>query len=252
MSVGLIASTTHVMVDGRASVPDRDNLKGITTGRCGAPSATKRAPVHVYTSTGKRDAQRPGEIGTGEMLALRVGPVVAKCVEPSDSSFKRYDRRDRCNVHPRRYFVKALDANDARAAVPIAALRALYDIEHGVREASTEERAGARRQEATPVYEDLVKWRDLHQRVEPPKSLLGVAIRCSLNHKVALVRYLDDGTLPIDKLSSVFVAARGGEPWLPFAGSHVAGERAAIAYSVLATCRLLGIDPTAYLSAPGP
>ena len=52
-------------------------------------------------------------------------------------------------------------------------------------------------------------------------------------------------------LSSAFTLHRRpavGRRGYLFAGSHVAGERAAIAYSVLATCRLLGIDPTAFLT----
>jgi hypothetical protein len=33
-----------------------------------------------------------------------------------------------------------------------------------------------------------------------------------------------------------------------FVGSHAGGERAAIAYSILGTCRLIGLNPVAYLS----
>jgi len=33
-----------------------------------------------------------------------------------------------------------------------------------------------------------------------------------------------------------------------FVGAHAGGERAAIAYSILGTCRLLGANPVAYLS----
>jgi hypothetical protein len=43
-------------------------------------------------------------------------------------------------MHARRYFVKALDANDARAAVPVAAFRALYDVEDSIRDADPEMR----------------------------------------------------------------------------------------------------------------
>jgi transposase len=245
--------TAHVMHLDGTSLPvlDRDSPKGITTGALWGYVGDEECAAYVYTSTAKRDAQRPGELGPGEMLALRAGPVVADASNLFDSSFKRADLVEiGCNMHARRYFVKALDANDARAAVPISAFRALYDIEHGVREASTEERTEARRAKAKPVYEELVKWCATHQPVEPPKSLLGVAIRYLLNHKIALMRYLDDGTLPIDNgiVERLHRRPAVGRRGYLFAGSHVAGERAAIAYSVLATCRLLGIDPTAYLT----
>jgi hypothetical protein len=49
----------------------------------------------------------------------------------------------RCNVHARRYFVKALEANDARAAVPLAAFKTLYGVEADAKQASVEERRAA-------------------------------------------------------------------------------------------------------------
>jgi hypothetical protein len=49
-----------------------------------------------------------------------------------------------------------------------------------------------------PVYDELVAWCGKYKPLEPPNSLLGQAIRYQLNHHVALMRFLDDGALPID------------------------------------------------------
>lgn len=101
-------------------------------------------------------------------------------------------------MHARRYFAKALDAGDARAAIPLKAFQALYVVEEGVRNADDTARKRERELRSKPVYEELVRWCELHQPMEPPASLLGRAIGYLLNHRLALMRFLDDGVVPID------------------------------------------------------
>jgi transposase len=91
--------------------------------------------------------------------------------------------------------VKALEANDARAAVAIAAFKTLYDVEADVKNVSVEERRAARPERSRPVYDELLSWCQTYQPTEPPGSLLGAAIRYLLNHRVALRRSLEDGRL---------------------------------------------------------
>jgi transposase len=64
-----------------------------------------------------------------------------------------------------------------------------------------------------------------------------------------LNRYLDDGDLDIDNNLSERVlrtVAIGRKNW-QFAGSDAGGERAAVIYSLVATCKLCHIDHFAYL-----
>jgi hypothetical protein len=64
-----------------------------------------------------------------------------------------------------------------------------------------------------------------------------------------LNRYLDDGDLDIDNNLServLRIVAIGRKNWM-FAGSDAGAERAAIIYSLVATCKLCHIDPFAYL-----
>lgn len=61
---------------------------------------------------------------------------------------------------------------------------------------------------------------------------------------------LDDGSIPIDnslveRLHRRPAIARRNSL---FVGSHAGGERAAIAFSTLATCRLIGLNPVHYLA----
>ena len=91
--------------------------------------------AYLYMSTGKATAQRPGELGPQDMLDLREGPTVADASGLFDASFARAKLLEcGCNMHARRYFVKALDAGDKRAAIPLAAFKKLYDIEEPLKE----------------------------------------------------------------------------------------------------------------------
>jgi hypothetical protein len=95
-----------------------------------------------------------------------------------------------------------------------------------------------------------VAWCRTYQPLEPPSSNLGTAIRYLLNHRVALTRFLDDGRLPIDNGIVERLQRRPavGRTNYLFAGSPAGAERAAIAYSITATCHLNNIDPTEYLA----
>ena len=70
------------------------------------------------------------------------------------------------------------------------------------------------------------------------------------NHKAALTRFLADGRVPIDNgiVERLHRRPAMGRRSFLFAGSHAGGQRAAIAYSVLATCALLEVNPVEYLA----
>ena len=232
-------------------VRDKDSPKGIVLGALWGYVGDASAAVYLYTSTGKRLGQRPGEIGPEEFLAKRTGYVVADASNLFDTSFKSEARIEvGCNMHARRYFVKALDANDARAAVPIAAFKALYDIESAVKDATATPRREARQARSKPVYDELVAWCEQYRPTEPPSSLLGKAIQYLLNHRVALTRFLDDGRLPIDNglIERIHRGPAVTRRNFLFAGSHAGAERAAIAYSIIATCDLVDVSPVHYLA----
>lgn len=207
--------------------------------------------AYLFTSTGKKVGQQPGEIGPEQLLAMRTGPVCADAASLFDKAFERDDLIEvGCNMHARRGFKKALDAGDARAAVPLKAFQALYDVEACVREADEQERLAARRERAKPVYDELVAWCELHRPLEPPSSALAKAITYLLNQRVPLRRYLDDGRLPIDNgiVERLHRLPAIGRRNFLYAASYAGGERAAIAYSLIASCELVGVNPEAYLA----
>ena len=82
-----------------------------------------------------------------------------------------------------------------------------------------------------------------------PKSPLAEAIGYALNNWMALNRYADVGYLSIDNNAAeraLRTVAIGRKNWL-FAGSDKGGRTAAILYSMVGTCKRLGIDPWTYL-----
>lgn len=250
--IGAVLGAVVMHIDS-TSIPvrDRDHPNGIQTGSLWGYVGDAGQAVYLYTSTGKKVGQRDGELGPEQFLALRQGPVVADAATLFDSSFKGNERIEvGCNMHARRYFVKALDAGDARASVPIAAFRALFDIEDAVRGPDPERVRDERQRRAKPVYDELLRWAKTYHPLEPPSSLLGAALRYLLNHQLALTRFLDDGRLPIDNgiVERLHRRPAVGRRNYMFAGSHAGAERAAIAYSVLGTCALLEVNPTEYLA----
>ena len=82
-----------------------------------------------------------------------------------------------------------------------------------------------------------------------PKSPLMEAFNYSLNRWESLCRYTQDGRLSIDN-NSAERSVRGvgiGRKNYMFFGSDSGGDRAAILYSLIESCKLNGIDAQRYL-----
>jgi transposase len=214
-------------------------------------NAADTIAAYLYCSTGKKTAQRSNELGPEDMLSLRDGLTVADASNAFDASFLRESLIEcGCNMHARRYFVKALDAGDQRAALAIAAYRKLYKIEDELRDLAPDDRLVERRKRSKPVFDELANWCRVRKKHEPPSSNLGKALQYFTNHQVALGRFLDYGFLPPDNgmVERLHVRAALTRKNFLFAGADSGGERAAIAYTVLGSCRLAGVDPIEYLA----
>lgn len=208
--------------------------------------------AYLYNSTGKATGQVPGELGPQDMLELREGPTVADASGLFDASFAKEKLVEcGCNMHARRYFVKALDAGDKRAALPIAVYKKLYEIERDLRERALEpdDVLAQRRERSKPIWDELVAWCTVHKKHETPSSKMGAALRYFANHQIALGRFLDYGYVPMDNgiVERLHVRTAMTRKNYLFAGSDGGAERAAIAYSILGSCRLAGVDPLEYL-----
>ena len=101
-----------------------------------------------------------------------------------------------------------------------------------------------------PLWEEFEVWLRLQRTQVPDGTNFAEAIDYSLNAWKALTLHLDDGAVAIDNNlieNSIRPVALGRKNYL-FAGSHEAAQQAAVAYSILATCKLHELEPFTYLA----
>jgi transposase len=243
---------SHVMQLDATGMPvlDKAHRDGTRWGNLWGYVGDGLVALYLYASTGKKLKQRDSELGPEDFLARRKGLVVADASGLFDASFSRDDLIEcGCNMHGRRYFVKALDGGDSRAALVIGAYRKLYEIERRGRELSIDALTELRQRESKPVFDQILKWCQAYALYEPPSSPLGTAIRYFINNHEALGRFLEDGAIPIDngRVERQHVRVALARKNFLFVGSDKGGERAAVIYTLLASCDLNGVDPVEYL-----
>ena len=103
--------------------------------------------------------------------------------------------------------------------------------------------------QSQPVMTRLHRAMELVRRKTLPQGLLGQAIDYTLKRWTALNQFITDGILEIDNNlieNSIRPSALGKRNWM-FIGHPEAGERSAVIYSLLGSCRRLGINPFDYL-----
>jgi transposase len=158
-----------------------------------------------------------------------------------------------CWAHVRRKFYEALEQSPRTAGWLVRQIQHLYRVEASLRE----RRAGPRLRHAVRTSQS----RPLVERIERalirlkasgrylPQSLLGQAMDYALGQWSTLTVYLDDGRVEIDNNlveNAIRPTAIGKKNWL-FVGEAQAGERSAIIYTLIESCRRRGLDPYAYL-----
>ncbi len=155
-----------------------------------------------------------------------------------------------CWAHARRYFFELHATRQAPLATEaVRRISLLYAIEQDIRGQPPDERAKQRQARAGPILEGLRTWLDATLARVSGRSDLAVAIRYALGRWEALTRYVADGRLEVDNNPverAIRPLALGRKNWL-FAGSNTGGHRAAAIASLIATAKLNGLDPEAYL-----
>ena len=155
-----------------------------------------------------------------------------------------------CWAHARRGFHEAL-AETKLAAGFVRQIGQLYAVEKQLREqkAGPALRQAMRAWQSQPVLNRLYRAMKLIRRKTLPQGLLGQAIDYALKRWEALTRFIEDGTLEIDNNlieNANRPSALGKKNWL-FVGHPEAGERSAVIYTLLGSCRRHGINPFDYL-----
>ncbi len=156
-----------------------------------------------------------------------------------------------CLAHVRRKFVDVHKAQgSAIADEAIRRIAQLYAVEKAARGSPPDKRVALRQAEAKPVFQSLETWLNTQLHYISGKSPLAAAIRYALTRMARLRPYLDNGILEIDNNTverAMRSVALGRKNYL-FVGSQTGGKSAAIAYTLIETAKLNGVDPQAWLT----
>jgi transposase len=157
-----------------------------------------------------------------------------------------------CAAHARRRFEELSRGGHSASAVATEAMRRwarIYRAEAAFAEMGHDERRQARQALSRPLWEEFDVWLKLQRTQVLDGSKIAEAIDYSLNAWKALTLHLDDGAVAIDNNlieRQIKPWKLGAKNWL-FAGSALAGQRAAVVMSLVQSAKLNGLDPWAYL-----
>jgi transposase len=166
-----------------------------------------------------------------------------------------------CMAHARRYFEHALDNDATRAKKVLLWMQELYVVEREAIEEklSTQDRHLLRQEKSRAIMDQIGEWQVEEHTKVLPKSAIGKAISYLVARYNKLSLYLEDGRLEIDNnliensIRPVALGRKNGPKMkfylrsYLFAGSHAGAQRTAMAYSLLGSCKLQGINVNEYL-----
>jgi transposase len=154
-------------------------------------------------------------------------------------------------AHCRRRFFEIHQATGSPlAAEALRRIGELYAIEAEIRGRPSGERQAVRQERSKPLVEALHAWLTAQLGRVSGKSGLAEAIRYALRHWDGLVLFLDDGRLELDTNTverAIRPVALGRKNHL-FAGSDGGACWWAIVASLVATAKLNGVEPLAWLT----
>lgn len=169
------------------------------------------------------------------------------------AAFKDNDQVDLmgCLSHIRRGFKKAEKQNKTLAAEALTYFNILYRIEAYAdkKEMNDEQRLALRKKYSGPFMKKLKDWLQTQQPITVPDTPMAKAITYALNQWGRIQILLQNGKIEVDN-NSIERAIRPVTLFRKnslFAGNEHGGERAALFYSLLESCKLNGIDPFEYL-----
>ena len=156
-----------------------------------------------------------------------------------------------CWAHCRRRFYEIHQATGSPLAEEaLRRIGELYRIEAEIRGRPAEERRAARQERSKPMVDALHAWLTAQLGRVSGRSTLAEAIRYALRHWQGLVLFLEDGRVELDTNvveRAIRPIALGRKNAL-FAGSDGGARHWAIVASLVATAKLNGVEPLAWLT----
>src|SRR5918995_508644 len=156
-----------------------------------------------------------------------------------------------CWAHCRRSFYELhRSTGSPLAEEALRRIGELYRIEAEIRGRPAEERRTVRQERSEPIVEALHAWLTVQLARVSGRSALAEAIRYALRHWTGLVLFLEDGRIELDTnvIERAIRPIALGRKNALFAGSDGGARHWAIVASLVATAKLNGVEPLAWLT----
>ena len=150
----------------------------------------------------------------------------------------------------RKLFDLAQLAKSPLAAEAVRRIDAIFDAERAITGLSPEQRRAIRQDQLLPLVSELETWMRATRSRMSRHADVGRAMDYMLKRWDTFSRFLGDGRICLTNNAAERAlrgVALGMKAWL-FAGSDRGGERAAAVYTLIATAKLNGVDPRAWLA----
>lgn len=249
----------HIVIAMRRELIESAWLQGDATGLpilLGDRGATHRGHLWVYTN---------GETAVFDVSMTKHGAFPKAFLEGFEGVFvadgtseyndleKQLLGRGGCWSHARRGLFEARN-DDVAAYEGIELIRQLFALERELKTLDATERQDRRKRDATPILEQLRAWLDEQRAREDVKlrrrSPFTRALNYLHNQWERLSLFAHRGDIELHNNRSELLLRNpviGRKNWL-FAGSPEGAVANAILASIMASCMLQGIDPSAYLN----
>ena len=170
---------------------------------------------------------------------------------PDDDEVDRAVRHEvGCWSHVRTKFWEAAITKDVVAREGLARIRRIFELDRSWKGRPPVEIKTLRDLHLRPHVDAFFAWVDgEYERVKGQRGFLRTALGYAHRQRGALVRFFDDGRLKLDNNAAERALRRiavGRKAWL-FVGSDDHGQAAGNLLTLIASARLHGLDPEAYL-----
>lgn len=213
-----------------------------------AEGCWQRYPKAAYFEfTQTREARHPNKV-----LARYRGYLQADDYSGYHELFRKGDViHVACWAHARRRFydIARTQKPPGLAAEALRFIGRLYEIEGRAKDRAPHERLALRQKETVPLLADFKAWLEGHYPSLLPQGPLAQAFGYVLSNWQALCCFTENGILAADSNlveRTLRPVAVGRKSWL-FTASERGGKAAAIAFSLIETCKLNGVEPFVYL-----
>ena len=155
-----------------------------------------------------------------------------------------------CFSHARRKYWEAAVCKHPLGLQGLRLIDAIFDADRPLAKLAPVQRKAQRDQTVRPLVDAFFTWARAEHDKRPERGLVATALGYSVRHEKALRRFLDDGRLRMENNAAereLRAVAVGRRAWLFYGSDDHAGAAGNI-LSLVASCKLHGLDPELYLS----